>query len=307
MVQTSRLITLKTDNSELVISPEIGGAIIAFNYQNQSVFRSVDESSFAFFSNVRLSGCYPLIPFSNRIADGVFKWEGIEYELKKNFIPSPHAIHGNGWQRAWTVQSVSSYNNEINVTLSLNHQFENTGDWPFAFNAIQNFKLIGNQLVLTLTIQNVDDRNMPCGLGWHPFFKRTPQMAVDIDVDSMWENNENMLPSKQIQLNKQEVDALFLPLGQAPAPNVDNCFTGVVNPIKIIQPEFKRFIQITVDAELTHTVIFTPAHGEFIAIEPVTHRNAALNEATPLTYGIKSLAPNESFTTSCTFAVEPIT
>ena len=40
---------------------------------------------------------FPLVPFSNRIADGRFEWDGEQIEIDPNFAPEPHAIHGVGW------------------------------------------------------------------------------------------------------------------------------------------------------------------------------------------------------------------
>ncbi|WP_441768578.1 aldose epimerase family protein, partial [Klebsiella pneumoniae] len=60
-------------------------------------------------------GCYPLVPYSNRIGHACFEWDGTAQMLRPNFPGEPHAIHGFAWQRAWAVESAT----DTNVALTL--------------------------------------------------------------------------------------------------------------------------------------------------------------------------------------------
>jgi galactose mutarotase-like enzyme len=48
-----------------------------------------------------------LVPFSNRIAYARFRFDGRDCALNQNFLPEPHAIHGDGWQGVWHVEAAT--------------------------------------------------------------------------------------------------------------------------------------------------------------------------------------------------------
>src|SRR5262245_57109797 len=96
------LIELRRGALELDLSPRFSGAIARFRQGGRDVLRPAGET-FARGGDPRLAGCFPLVPFSNRIADAKFRFRGQIYELPRNFPPEPHAIHGQGWQHAWEV------------------------------------------------------------------------------------------------------------------------------------------------------------------------------------------------------------
>lgn len=298
-------ITLKHNASELTLAPALGGAILSLFHAGQSIFRPIDLAALEQIPNVRLTACYPLVPFSNRIKNGQFEWAGHAYQLRKNFGDSPHTIHGNGWQSVWKVLAPSTTQaDHSSITIALDHSPKTEGDWPFEFHAEQTFELSDNCLTLTLSITNKGCQSMPCGLGWHPFFERTPDMGCELSVKSRWLNDETMLPITEQRLSQAEITSLFNPLGKAPHPKLDHCFTGFTGKITLMQPEFERNIKITADSNLSYLVVFTPTGGEFIAVEPVSHLNAALNAPSPLELGMKSIEPGEQFTVSCHITTE---
>lgn len=47
--------------------------------------------------------CYPLVPFSNRIANGRLIVDGEEFVLAPNWPGQRHPMHGDGWARPWWV------------------------------------------------------------------------------------------------------------------------------------------------------------------------------------------------------------
>ena len=73
---------------------------------------------------------FPLIPFSNRIRNGQFKFQVREIKLPLNFYPEVHSIHGHGWKVPWTVKEKS----ENKATIE--YQFL-PDEWPFSYLARQ--------------------------------------------------------------------------------------------------------------------------------------------------------------------------
>src|SRR5258708_39696481 len=82
------------------LCPEVGGSLARFVGGGHDLLRPVSDADLAAREPRRL-GCYPLIPFSNRVREAQFIFDGERYRVARNFLPEPHAIHGNAWQRAW--------------------------------------------------------------------------------------------------------------------------------------------------------------------------------------------------------------
>ena len=98
----SRTVALAGGDCVLRIAPHIGGAWTSLAWRGQPVLRETPEAAIT-DGNVRLAACYPLVPYSNRIAGARLRHAGRDYALAHNFGDQPHAIHGVGWQRAWSV------------------------------------------------------------------------------------------------------------------------------------------------------------------------------------------------------------
>ena len=89
---------------------------------------------------------FPLLPYSNWIELGRFEWARQTETLRPNFSPEPHAIHGLGWTRAWSVtaQTASS------VTQGL--ETKPDADRPWRLIAQERIVLEPERLVLYLSL-----------------------------------------------------------------------------------------------------------------------------------------------------------
>jgi aldose 1-epimerase len=236
--------------------------------------------------NVRKSACYPLVPFSNRIAFGSFRFGSTQYALVKNLADMPHAIHGVGFQRAWSMQEMSA----AAIEMRLSHLPDDC--WPFAFEAQQRISIVEDALVLKMRVTNTDARPAPCGVGWHPFFP----------LDSS--NGKTKLTTAWTSMLLS--DDTDLPCGSTEPPHfralddtvVDNCFTGWSGCARIETPHHR----VTIEANdvLRCAVLFRPTDKPFFAFEPVSHANNALNGNEP---PMHALPPGESLEASVTLSM----
>ena len=112
------------------------------------------------------------MPFSNRVADRRFGFRGEVYELPANFPSEPHAIHGQGWEHAWTVAASDAPPRGPGAS--------RTGSPArrFDYRARQTLALGDRGLDLTLEVTNAGAGPMPAGLGVHPYFVRTPGVTL---------------------------------------------------------------------------------------------------------------------------------
>ena len=101
------MIQLQAGGLVCELEPQLGGCIAGLWLGGVPVLRSTPAAQ---LTSARQAGCYPLVPFSNRIAQATLLWQGTQHPLVRNNGADPHAIHGIGWQRpgrCWTATNAS--------------------------------------------------------------------------------------------------------------------------------------------------------------------------------------------------------
>ena len=268
------------------VSAQLGAAIAGLWRNDIPLLRS---SPAAELSQVRLAGCYPLVPFSNRVAHATLLWNGTSHPLVGNFAPEPHAIHGVAWMRPWQVLEASDHF----ALLSFEHQAD--ASWPFAFDCSQALRLSPESLEVTLSATNQSDEAVPFGLGWHPFFVKRPASRVRFQAAGRWEMGPDKLPTQRRSNPGMDVDCDTL--------DIDHCFDGWRGDVVLQDPQ----MTVRLSSSLDHLVVFTNANCDVVAIEPVSHVNNAVNMAGPdadmlRQLGVRVLQPGESL--SATMRIE---
>jgi len=167
----------------LEVAPAQGGCITAYRWRRGE--HSIDwlrpaPGTGRFAPND--SGCFPLVPYSNRIRDGRFRFGGKSICLQPNFAPSPHTIHGHGWQRPWRITDESA----DRLSIAYDHD---GSDWVTPYRAEQRFMLRDGALGMEIAVTNTGNEPMPAGLGLHPYFPRTPRCRLSAPVRQMWKTD----------------------------------------------------------------------------------------------------------------------
>ena len=281
-------ITLSSASLRCDIKPELGGCIAGLWLGELPVLRSTPAGE---LTSVRLAGSYPLVPFSNRVGHATLKWQGTSHPLVQNNGPEPHAIHGLGWQRPWQVLD----QDDQLLMLACEHRAD--ASWPFAFDASQSFRLSGNTLELTLSMTNQAATPAPAGLGWHPYFVKRPGSRVTFEASGRWEMSNEKLPTHREPSRGLDADCAAL--------DVDHCFDGWSGMVHMRDEK----IYTRIASSLNRLVVFTNTSRDFVAIEPVSHVNNAINlvqagagRAEDL--GVRVLAPGESMSAHMSIQVE---
>ena len=285
------------------IAPELGGAIVAFTAGGQPILRPTPESALA-DRNVRATSCYPLVPYSNRIANARLSFAGREYALARNFGDHPHAIHGVGWQRAWDVAEASAHR----VRLALVHDARdaNAAAWPWPFDATLTCELPDPTqaqsalLIATLTIANTGREAFPFGLGFHPFFPRDARTEVGFVAAAACENDATQLPLRRVAIPPAW---RFDPPRPASGSDLDNVFTGWHGAATLVDGATGVGTIVAADSACRYLVVYAPRDAGFIALEPVTHETDAFNRHARgvADTGFRALPPGGSF--SCTMRI----
>ena len=264
---------LRAGAVRLAIRADLGGSIAGLWHRDLPILRSTEPAS---LDSARASGCYPLLPYSNRLAFRRFRWKGQEYTTRPNFEGSPHSLHGVGWMRPWEIESSSA----VEVVLRIAH--DGDADWPFAFEARQYFNLSPSALSVQMVFTNRAEIAQPVGLGWHPYFQKRQRSRLHIELSDRWESDVTQLPIRKVAQPGIDSDVVHL--------RFDNCFEGWRGPARI--RDEKVSLQLT--SSLPYLVVFTPQDRDYFCIEPVSHVSNAVHMADPAAHGLRSLAPGES-------------
>ena len=161
-MKTLKVITLQNRKIKLDLLPEIGGRISSFIYDSFHVLRPIpliDPKSIHMFKG----GSFSLVPFSNRIKNGKFNFNKLEYNLIQNDFP--HAIHGHGYLSNWTISEQSN----SSAVIIYRHK-ANKLAWPWSYEITQSIYLNDFSCILELKLINTSNSIMPFGFGIHPFF-----------------------------------------------------------------------------------------------------------------------------------------
>jgi aldose 1-epimerase len=292
-------VELRVGSTRALIAPSVGGALAAFECAGVPILRPTPDRAFA-DGTVREFACYPLVPYSNRIAHAVLHWNGASHALPRYIREQSHAIHGNAWQRPWSVVERS----DRHATLELVHSptVAHGDEWPFAYRAEQRFDLSTDQLDLRLEIRNDDAQTVPVGLGWHPFFERTADTELEFCAGGVWLTDETLLPIGHAPVPAEWDFCASRTIGGAA---IDNCFSGWRPPARVRWPSRRRSVEIAAREACDHLVVYVPPERDFLAIEPVTHMTDAFNrEARGIGgTGTRTLAPGEAFSCTMRFSV----
>ncbi len=279
------LIEIVHDEYRAGIDPDVGGGLAYFRGRHDLLRPAArGETSPLQF------GCFPLLPYSNRIRHGRFEFAGQTIQLPLNFGDHPHSIHGHGWQNPWQIVTRESHR------LCLQYRHE-SGAWPFPYLAEQSFDLNQAGLTIDLRLVNLGDGPMPCGLGLHPYFPATPETRIEASVDGVWLTDDEVMPTAwaPTPANWDLRDGCAVA-----GMGCDNLFTGWNGTARISWPERALGLSMTASANLGYLVVYAPTGEGFFCAEPVSHLTDAFNSGEDA--GVIMLQAGDEVTANVGFA-----
>ena len=237
--------------------------------------------------DVRLTACYPLVPYSNRIRDARLRFGGRDYALARNFGAHPHAIHGVGWQRAWSVAEASATRARLVARHDARGEDAAAWPWPFRRDAgVPSRRIVGAPMRPTRrcsrhadAAQNRAREAFPFGLGWHPFFPKTRRRASRFDARARL-----AATTRRSCRCERIADSARMAIRSARARSTRSRSTtcSPAGAASATLDDARRGIAIDDRAPIArarYLVVYAPAGRDFVAVEPVTHETDAFNRA----------------------------
>ena len=253
-------VELADGRASLVVSPREGAAILRYDALRPGraptplVKPSTGPMKF---------GSQLLVPWSNRISGGGFEFEGRFHALEPNVEGEPFPLHGDGFQRPWRLTRRSG--TEMELVL------ENGAIGPYRYHASVRYALEDGALAADLTVENRATIRLPYGLGFHPWFPRSPHTLLQASARRVWLEDERHLPTAVVSLTSRP-DWDFSQAALLPRTWVNNAFVGWDGRASITQPDDDITVMVDTLSTLNVFVLHSPARdADFFCFEPVSH------------------------------------
>jgi aldose 1-epimerase len=288
--------TLRAGDLELVLDAARGGSIMAFRERGFDLFRPWDGVS----EDPRSFASFPLVPYSGRIDQGRFRFEGHTYQEAPNFPPEPHAIHGHGWTSAWDLVTAQATAAEMELL----HDPPPHDDAAFRYRAWQHFWLYPDRLEIEIGVTNRGGRPMPFGLGHHPYFGHRDEALLSAEVSGVWMPDDANIPRRLEPVPVLWGFRLRRPVAELV---LDHVFQGWDGTARIDWPDAGRSLVMEADPLFQNLVVYVPPGRDFFCVEPVSHVGDGFNlmeRGVPDT-GVRVLAPGATLRGSVRFRPGP--
>jgi aldose 1-epimerase len=151
-----------------------------------------------------------------------------------------------------------------------------------------------------MSLQNLDDHDMPAGMSFHPYFLATPGARIEARVGGMWRTDAEVLPTVHGEVLPSVDPNSGLVIAEA---ELDTVFTGWDGIARINWPERGATLTLEAEVPLGNLVLYTPAGAGYFCAEPVSNITDAFNLVGPdaSITGVFVLAAGETRSTRVRF------
>jgi aldose 1-epimerase len=271
-IDLGEVIELHAGDATVRIYPDHGGRLGHITVRGEELLRGPDMENGAELG-WGYWGCYALLPWSNRIPAGQFRFEGRDLAVPVSWSDGS-AIHGLTADVPWRVEARDDATvvEEIDV---------DTG--PFRVRGRQRFEMTATHLDLRLEVMNAGDDRVPVGLGIHPWFMAG---QVSVPASETWPGDTPLPtgPARAVE-PAEDLRSLRIP------PPMDRCFTGLTATSATVPG-----LTISWSDEVTQVIVYSESEG-YVCVEPVTMANDGfgLLDRGIDGHGVVALDPGQTF------------
>jgi aldose 1-epimerase len=265
-------ITLQNSYFRLEIAPDIGASLLQCDLKLHDHWVPLLRPTPPDFLGSWDTGCFLLAPFSNRVPNGQFTFQGTAHQLRLNAGWEGNAIHGDVDGRKWEVLRATDQQAQLRFDARTVPDF----NFPFPISIAVMYALEGDTFSATLGLTNVADTPIPAGFGFHPQFVRALVAGEDVeirfDVHSVY--NDLIPTSAPAPLAPAQDFSTRRAVGET---TLDHCFTEWDGHAELYWPTSKVRAMLVSDPLLRHLIVHTPEGKPWVSLEPVSHATNGFN------------------------------
>jgi len=217
-----------------------------------------------------------LIPWPNRIEDGVYEFEGERHQLALNQVGERNAIHGLVRWVPWRIAEREP--NRVLLRYGLHPQ----PGYPFFLDLAVDYLLSEQGLRVEVTARNVGSKTCPYGAGAHPYLTvGTPtvdSLLLRAPARTVLRSDDRGIPTGQAAVEGTAFD--FRSERAIGATVLDHCFTDLerdedgIARVELRTPDGGG-LTLWVDQSIPYLMLFTgdplpDVARRSLAVEPMT-------------------------------------
>ena len=216
-----------------------------------------------------------LLPWPNRVKDGKYIFKDKKYDLPVNEKEKNNALHGFIFGQRFEVTDEDLQEDFARIKLE-NYYDGSYPGYPFKFKTQLDYHLsIKHGFTIRVTVENIDDQELPMGIGWHPYFKfesHVDDLELQVPALLKYELNDQSIPT-----GEKKTYSAFAGSNMIGVTELDDCFE-LINPKQIAETRIRDpkhsveliFWQETGEKRFNYLQLFTPPGRKTIAVEPMT-------------------------------------
>tara|TARA_R110001583_G_scaffold186667_1_gene347476 strand:+ start:12913 stop:13845 length:933 start_codon:yes stop_codon:yes gene_type:complete len=245
-----------------------GGAITRLEWRRPDelgyahLLRPSDQSALE-SGNPSYLGCFPMVPFANRMAFSQFPFDNRTISVPANRPPGPHAIHGFSSREDWDV----TQSDEGALRLETRHT--DTHNNEFDYIAWQELRVQDGFLEWEIGVRHLAQGAMPYGIGLHPWFYATEDVEIEFIAEGCFNTDGDMLP---VAATVVDLSRDFSVAGAARRHRGLDChYRGWDGRARIFWPEDGVALSLGASETLRNLQVYLPKDGGAVCLEPVSH------------------------------------
>ncbi len=254
--------------------PEQGAAFAALEHEGRPILQPLEGRD----PNTTPAGAFWMLPWTNRLDGGAFRWAGETYRFPITHPAEGNALHGLARARAWVVEDAAPGRAVLSQRLR---------QTPFDYTARLTVALGPDGLNLALRLEQTGEQPCPMGFGWHPWFARPPGCSVRFHATQSLARDARRLPvSAQSSTGIEGPEAGWL--------GMDDHFAGWDGVAVLRRPDLALVLEAGGDWA-RNIQFFAPADRPVLCLEPVSHVPDVINRPFLAPFGaMRVLAPGEA-------------
>lgn len=282
--------------TQRAIIVEVGGGLRTYSRDDWELLDG-------YASDEQCSGArgLPLAPWPNRVQDGVYAFDGVEYQVPLTEPEKHNAIHGF---LRWTNWSCRRHRPDV---VCMGTVIYPQMGYPFAVDIDVTYSLAKDGLTVSTTATNIGDVPCPYGAGQHPYLSAGTGVVdaceLELDADQWIPTDARGIPKSHENVAGSRYD--FRGGRCIGDREIDNTFTGLSRDSNgLAWAHFKApqrpTVSLWVDEEYPFIELYTahtqpsPHRRTGLAVEPMTCAPNAFRSGE----GLIHLLPGESRTAS---------